>query len=84
MPISNTEKSGALHPNLLCPMTSMDLRTLQLRTVLQDGEWHLATDIAKMLGLNAEYVRQILRRHKASWGLESRRMRGYRLAPTEE
>jgi prophage antirepressor-like protein len=84
MPVSNTAKPGVLLPDLLSPMTIMNLRALQLQTVLQDGEWHLATDIAKMLGLNAEYVRQILRSHKAAWGLESRRMKGYRLAPSEE
>jgi prophage antirepressor-like protein len=83
MPISNAAKPGVLLPELLSPMTVMNLRALQLKTVLQDGEWHLATDIAKMLGLNAEYVRQILRSHKADWGLESRRMKGYRLAPSE-
>ena len=84
MPVPNPEKPGTLLPDLLSPMTIMNLRALQLRTVLQDGEWHLATDIAKMLGLNAEYVRQILRSHKASWGLESRRMKGYRLVPSND
>ncbi len=84
MSVSNAEKRRALLPDLLSPMTIMHLRALQLKTVLQDGEWHLATDIAKMLGLNAEYVRQILRSHKVSWGLESRRMKGYRLAPSED
>jgi prophage antirepressor-like protein len=83
MPVSNTPKPGGLLPDLLSPMTVMNLRALQLQTALQDGEWHLATDIAKMLGLNAEYVRQILRSHKDDWGLESRRMKGYRLVPCE-
>jgi prophage antirepressor-like protein len=84
MPVPNAAKPGVLLPDLLSPITIMNLRALQLRTVLQDGEWHLATDIAKMLGLNAEYVRQILRSHKAAWRLESRRMKGYRLAPSED
>jgi prophage antirepressor-like protein len=84
MSVSNSAKPETLPPDFLSPMTIMHLRALQLRTVLQDGEWHLATDIAKMLGLNAEYVRQILRSHKASWGLESRRMKGYRLVPAED
>jgi prophage antirepressor-like protein len=84
MSVSHTAKPEILLPDLLGPMTIMNLRALQLKTVLQDGEWHLATDIAKMLGLNAEYVRQILRSHKAAWGLESRRMKGYRLAPSED
>jgi prophage antirepressor-like protein len=83
MSLPNSEKPGALLPDFLTPMTIMNLRARQLNTVLQNGEWHLAKDIAKMLGLN-EYVRQILRSHKASWGLESRRMKGYRLVSFEE
>jgi len=59
MSLPNTEKPGALLPDFLTPMTIMNLRARQLNTVLQNGEWHLANDIAKMLGLN-EYIRQIL------------------------
>jgi hypothetical protein len=59
------------------PVPISEQRAEQLYGLLRDGKWYLAEDLAQTLGLNAEYVRRILRRNKAVWGLESRKNKGY-------
>jgi hypothetical protein len=68
------------------PISIGEQRAEQLYGLLRDGRWYLAEELAQTLGLNAEYIRRILRRYKAVWGLESRKNKGYRIgkSPTTE
>ena len=61
------------------PVSIGEQRAEQLYGLLRDGRWYLAEELAQTLGLNAEYIRRILRRYKAVWGLESRKNKGYRI-----
>lgn len=71
--VAQSIRTGAI-PNP-CPVIVQ--RAIAVFKILDDGQWHTATQIAAATGIGAKYARDICRACASEWGLYSHRSKGW-------
>jgi transcription initiation factor IIE alpha subunit len=73
--------ANLLQGKVSTPTSVVEQRAFAILKILNDGEWHTATEIADQLELKPKYIRDILRTVQDDWNLQciSSKHKGWRL-----
>lgn len=88
MQSSTIQKLQSIAPKILSGEIKQDSslviqKAIAVHQILDDGEWHTATDIASQLDIGIEYARKILNACRDPWDLATHRSKGFMLIKSD-